>query len=389
LEKVKVAIIGIGNMGTVHAENIFDGNVDGLELACICDIKQSRLEWAKGRFGDAVHLFESSDELFKNADLFDAVIIAPPHYTHPILAVTAFEHGKHVLVEKPAGVFVKNVRVMNEAAEKSGKKFCIMYNQRTNKLYQKARELIQSSELGDLKRMIWIVTNWYRSQSYHDSSTWRSTWVGEGGGVLINQCPHNIDLWQWMCGMPKKVRASVGFGKYYNIEVEDDVTAYAEYENGMTATFITSTGESPGTNRLEISGTKGKIVVEDNALTFYKNEVDEREFNATYKGGFGNPAVEEIKIPIETNPHEQEHVKIMQNFANSILKDEPLLSPGIEGINGLTISNAIHLSAWTDNWVELPMNDDLFYDMLQDKIKNSTFEKVENDGEVLNVSGSH
>jgi len=383
---VKAAIIGIGNMGSVHANEIFDGKVPGLELACICDINPARLEWAKERFGDKVKLFASSDELFANADLFDAVIVAPPHYPHPELAITAFEHNKHVLVEKPAGVYAKKVREMNAAAEKTDKVFCIMYNQRTNPLYQKVRELIQSGELGSLKRMVWIVTNWYRSQSYHNSSAWRSTWSGEGGGVLINQCPHNLDLWQWMCGMPKKIRAFVGFGKYYNIEVEDDVTAYAEYDNGMTATFISSTGESPGTNRLEISGTKGKVVVENNTLMFYRNEVDEREFNATYKGGFGNPPVWECKIPLHTVANE--HNEILKNFANAILKGDKLLSPGVEGINGLTISNAIHLSAWTDNWVELPMNDDLFYDTLQDKIKNSTFVKVENEGNVLDLQKS-
>ena len=295
---IKIAVIGIGNMGTNHAINIFEGKVDGMELACICDVKASRLEWAKNEFGGKVKLFQSSDELFKNDDLFDAIIIATPHYDHPSLAIEAFELGKHVLVEKPSGVYTKNVREMNAAAEKAGKKFCIMFNNRTNPVYQKVRELLQSGEPGTLKRMIWIATNWYRPQAYHDSSTWRSTWVGEGGGVLINQCPHNFDLWQWLCGgIPKRVRAFAEFGKHYNIEVEDDVTAYAEYDNGMTAAFITTTGEAPGTNRLEFSGTKGKLVLENgDKLTFWRNEVDEREFNAEFKGGFGNPEVWKCEI---------------------------------------------------------------------------------------------
>ncbi|MCL2839052.1 MAG: Gfo/Idh/MocA family oxidoreductase [Oscillospiraceae bacterium] len=384
---VKIAIIGIGNMGTIHAQRIFGGVIDGLELACICDISPKRLDWAREEFGDKVKLFKSSDELFENADLFDAVIIATPHYDHPSLAIKAFELGKHVLVEKPAGVYTKAVREMNAAAEKSGKKFCIMYNQRTIPAHQKIREMVQSGELGTIKRMIWIATSWYRPQSYHDSSTWRSTWVGEGGGVLLNQCPHQLDLWWWIFGMPKRVRGFASFGKYYNIEVDDDVTAYAEYNNGMTATFITATGEFPGTNRLEISGSLGKLVMEDNNLRFWRNEVDEREFNAGYKGGFGNPEVSEREIPLSGEA--SEHIGILQNFANAILNGEELLSPGIEGIYGLTISNAIHLSAWTDNWVEFPMDEDLFYDTLQAKIKNSTFEKVENDGNVLDLTGTH
>jgi len=384
---VKIAIIGIGNMGTIHAQRIFAGVIDGLELTCICDISAKRLDWAKAEFGGKVKLFASSDDLFENADLFDAVVIATPHYDHPPLAIKAFELGKHVLVEKPAGVYTKAVREMNAAAEKSGKKFCIMYNQRTIPAHKKIREMVQSGELGTIKRMIWIATNWYRPQSYHDSSTWRSTWVGEGGGVLLNQCPHQLDLWWWIFGMPKKVRGFASFGKYYNIEVDDDVTAYAEYENGMTATFITTTGESPGTSRLEISGSLGKIVMEDNKLKFWKNEVDEREFNAGFKGGFGNPAVEESEI--EVSLEASEHIGILQNFANSILNGEELLSPGVEGIYGLTISNAIHLSAWTDNWIEFPMDEDLFYDTLRGKIENSTFEKVENDGNVLDLAGTH
>ncbi|MCL2213221.1 MAG: Gfo/Idh/MocA family oxidoreductase [Oscillospiraceae bacterium] len=386
-ETVRAAIIGIGNMGTNHANNLIKGEVPGMELVCVCDTDPARLEWAKEKLGEGVATYQSSDEMFAAADTFDALIVAVPHYDHPSLAIRAFQLGKHVLVEKPAGVYTKNVREMNAAAEKAGTVFSMMFQQRTNPVYAKVREMIQGGELGKLNRMVWIVTNWYRAQAYHDSSAWRSTWEGEGGGVLINQAPHNIDLWQWMCGMPTRVRAFADFGKHYNIEVDDDVTAYAEYECGMTATFITCTAESPGTNRLEISGTKGKIVVEGNRIAFWRNEVDEREFNANFKGVFGNPKVERVEVTVEGES--TNHMGITRNFTNAILGNEELIAPGPDGINELMLSNAIHLSAWTDGWVNLPIDEDLYYNTLQEKIKGSTFKKTVSGAGVADVSGTH
>lgn len=224
-------------------------------------------------------MFTDTDELYKSG-LCDVVIIAVPHYDHPSLAIKAFEHGLNVITEKPAGVYTKQVLEMNEAAEKSGKLFGIMYNQRTNPMYQKIRELVKNGDLGHIKRISWIITDWYRCQCYHDSGAWRSTWKTEGGGALINQNPHQLDLWQWMFGMPDKITSFVSFGKYYDIEVEDDVTAFMEYENGTTGTYITSTGESPGTNRLEIACDMGRIVVENGKMIFNRNVISEREFNA-------------------------------------------------------------------------------------------------------------
>jgi len=276
---------------------------------------------------------------------------------------------------------------MNEVAQKSGKVFGIMYNQRTNPVYQKLRDLIKSGELGEIKRIIWIITNWYRSQSYYDSGGWRATWAGEGGGVLINQCPHNLDLWQWICGMPKRVRGFCYYGKYHDIEVEDDVTAYMEYENGATGLFITTTGEAPGTNRWEISGDRGKIVVEDGKLTFWRLRVPERQFNREYKGGFGAPECWKCEVP--TPGTETAHRGITANWVNAILKGTPLLAPGVEGINGLTISNAIHLSSWLDEWVEIPFDEDLFYEKLKERIQTSRFKGNNKEDRVLDVEGTY
>ncbi|MDR9855892.1 Gfo/Idh/MocA family oxidoreductase [Paenibacillus sp. VCA1] len=387
MEKVRYGIIGIGNMGVSHAHNLC-GEIRGAELTAVCDTNPERLEWAKQHLPESVQLFDEP-EAFWASKAMDAVLIAVPHYDHPGMAVKAFENGYHVLVEKPAGVYTKAVREMNEAAAKSGKQFGIMYNQRTNPLYIKLRDLIQSGELGEVRRTNWIITNWYRSQSYYDSGGWRATWAGEGGGVLLNQDPHQLDLWQWTTGMmPKRVRAFCHFGKYRNIEVEDDVTAYVEYENGATGVFVTTVGESPGTNRFEITGDNGKIVIENDKLTFWRLRVPEPQFNREYRGGFGQPECWVCDIPVAGGGGPQ-HKGILQNFTNALLHGEKLLAPGEEGILGLTISNAMHLSAWTDDWVDLPLDEDLFYEKLQEKIANSTFRKDPAAAAVLDVKGTH
>ena len=278
----------------------------------------------------------------------------------------------HVLLEKPAGVYTKNVIEMNKAAGSSGKVFSMMFNQRSNPLFQKLRQLIQSGELGEIKRTNWVITDWYRPQSYYDSGQWRATWKGEGGGVLLNQAPHQLDLWQWTTGlMPKRVHAFCHTGKYHNIEVEDDVTAYVEYENGATGVFITSTGETPGTNRFEIVGDRGKIVVENDTLTFYRLTQSEREFNSTFTGGFGAPEYVKMEIPIEGEY--RGHGGIIQNWVDAIMKGKPLLAPGDEGLKGVELANAMYLSSWLNQTVELPIDADLYLEKLQEKINESAF----------------
>lgn len=271
---------------------------------------------------------------------------------------------------------------MNDAAKRSGKVFALMYNQRTNPYFRRLRELVQSGELGELRRMTWVVTNWYRSQSYYDSSDWRATWNGEGGGIMINQCPHNLDMWQWVCGVPSRIRAFCQTGRYHTIEVEDSVTVYAEYENGMTAQFISTTGEPHGTNRLEVTADKGKVVIEEVAdnefkLTYWKFEQSEREFNATYTAGFGEPKAAATEfVPEETFPYFEGHRKITRNFVNAILNGEALIAPGEEGIYAVRMINAIYWSGWTEDWTRLPVNEDRYLAKLEEKKRSSTVKKV-------------
>jgi predicted dehydrogenase len=368
MNKIRIGIIGLGNMGGGHAKYLIQNGVEGAELSAVFDIRTERLEWAKKELGSSILTFDDIDAFFASGEL-DGVIVATPHYDHADLAIRAFKKGLHVLIEKPAGVHTKQVRMMNEEAASSGKVFGIMYNQRTNPLYVKLRELIQTGELGEVRRTNWIVTNWYRSQSYYDSGSWRATWKGEGGGVLINQAPHQLDLWHWTTGLiPSRIRAFCYFGKYRSIEVEDDVTAFVEYENGATGVFVTTTGETPGTNRFEVTGDRGKIVIEDDKLTFWRLRVSEPEFNAAYRGGFGEPECWKFDIPVQATDGAQ-HKAITQNWVNAITKGTPLIAPGEDGIHGLSLSNAMLLSTWTDDWVNFPIDEDLFIDYLEEQIR--------------------
>ena len=385
MENTRIGIIGVGGMGSSHLNYLADGKVPGAVLSAVCDTDPARLASAQTRAGASVQAFDNADTMLASK-CCDGVLIATPHYDHPPLVIKALRSGHHALSEKPAGVYTKQVREMNEVAARSDRVFGIMFNQRTLPIYQKARELIESGELGTLQRTNWIVTSWFRSQSYYDSGGWRASWAGEGGGVLLNQCPHNLDLWQWICGMPRRVRAFCAFGKYHNIEVEDEVTAYVEYENGATGAFITSTGEAPGTNRLEITGDRGKLIIEGGKLAFSRNRVPTSQFNREYKGGFGAPECWECQIPIYGSG--EEHLGITKNWVNAIRTGSPLLGPGVEGIRSLSLSNAMLLSSWTDNWVDLPLDDDLFYAMLQERIKGSSYKKPEPAGKPMNVTGT-
>lgn len=365
MKRVRIGIIGIGNMGTGHAQNILAGRCPDIELTAVADNNPDRLKWAEENLGSSVARYPVAEELMDSGKI-DAIIVSVPHYDHPKYAIEGFKRGLHVMSEKPAGVYTKQVRIMNEEAKKSGVVFGMMFNQRTDCVYRKMRELVKSGDFGEIRRTSWIITDWYRPQAYYDSGAWRATWSGEGGGVLLNQCPHNLDLWQWICGMPTKVSAHMKFGKWHDIEVEDDVTVYAEYANGATGTFITTTGDVPGTNRFEITLDGGKIVAEEGKLTVWELEQSEPEFSAANKTPFARPGMK-MYIP-ETDGSSTQHVGVLNAFAGAILRGEPLIAPGEEGINGLMISNAIHLSAWLGKEVDVPVDEELFYNELMKRV---------------------
>ncbi len=374
MDTLRIGIIGVGNIGSAHASCLLSGKIVGAKLTAVCDVNEARLlHYAK--YIPEVEGFADYKQMLSSGRV-DAVIVSVPHPSHADIASYCLSHGVHVLVEKPEDVCVSKAKALNEVAKDSGKVFAIMFNQRTNPLFIKAKEIVSGGELGELKRVGWTVTNWYRTQFYYDSGDWRATWNGEGGGVLLNQAPHNLDLWQWICGMPTEITAFCDEAKYHNIEVEDNVTIFARYANGATGTFITSTGELPGTNRLEICGDLGKIVLENNSLKWWKLKQSERKTCFEAKSSFVEADLEYEEII--SNDSGSAHTGIIQNFVNSIFFGEELIANGYEGANELTISNAAYLSSWLGNkTVSLPMDEALFDKLLSERASRSETSKKE------------
>ena len=377
MHKIKIGIIGIGSMGAPVSQLIaIDKQCPELELTAICDKNKERLEWAEKTFkGQNISLFENAEEMM-DSGVVDAVYIAVPHYDHPKLAMMAFEKGHHVMLEKPAGVYTKVVREMNAAAKRAGVKFGMMFQNRTIAAYKKVKELLDSGAYGQIRNVTWIVTKWFRAQSYYDSGSWRATWAGEGGGVLLNQCPHQLDLLQWLCGMPEEIYAKCSVAQWHDVEIEDDVAAILKYKNGAHGSFITSTGIAPGTNRLEISTDKGTIIVDasfnvtihelDISLADYKNSKTQAQ-----KVTQINYTFSEEKL--------NRHCIALNAFAGAILRGEELVANGEEGLNSLILSNAMYLSAWTNASITLPFNEDLFYEELQKRVATSKHKDVKDE----------
>jgi len=350
---VRIGIAGMGNMGGFHSKLLQDteNKVPGSVLSAVCDKNENALQPYKN-----VSLFQDSDELINSGEI-DAVIIATPHYDHTTIGIKALEAGLHVLVEKPISVHKADCERLIAAHKDPDIVFSAMFNQRTDPFYQKIRKLIQSGELGTLRRVNWIITNWFRPEAYYRSGGWRATWKGEGGGVLLNQCPHNLDLWQWMFGMPDEVWADCRIGRYHDIEVEDEVTAYLKYDNGLSGIFITSTGEAPGTNRLEVTGERGKLIYENGTLRFFRNEVEMSEFSRTSTDGFGAPPpVWNIHIPADASKHGPQHAGILKNFVGAIQNGDDLIAPASEGIHSVELANAMLYSSEIGQPVKLPLN---------------------------------
>lgn len=368
-KKIRLGIIGLGNMGSGHARSIMEGKCPDFDLVAVADINPARVEWGKANLAGNIRYFDDALAML-DSGCIDACMVCVPHYDHPRYAMACMQRGIHVMVEKPAGVYTKQVREMNEeAAKHPDVVFGMMFNQRTNHVYRKMRELVQSGQYGQIRRTNWIITDWYRPQAYYDSGAWRATWSGEGGGVLLNQCPHQLDLWQWICGMPVSVLSQMRFGQWHDIEVEDDVTTYVEYANGATGVFVTTTGDAHGTNRFEIQMDRAKLVVEDGQLHVLEFEVSEPEWSRTNKVPFATMPAHEVAV--ETDGKNEQHVGVINAWGGAILRGTPLVAHGSEGIYGLTLSNAMHLSSFLGKKVELPLDEDLFYTELMKRVATS------------------
>ncbi|RPA57274.1 gfo/Idh/MocA family oxidoreductase [Aerococcus agrisoli] len=375
--KVRFGIIGFGNQGSMYAKFITDGMVPSMDLVAIADIDPAKLTQIEETYPQ-VQRFDDYKAIIDSGEV-DAIITTVPHYLHPEIATYALSKGIHVLNEKPAGVYTKHVKALNEYAKTVDATYAIMFNQRNNPLYQKLKTILDNKEIGDIRRVNWIITTWWRPQAYYDQSAWRATWGGEGGGVLVNQAPHQLDLIQWLTGVPEKVVSRVQYGYQRDIAVEDQVHAIFEYENGATGVFVTSTNEIVGSDRLEIVGDAGKIIVDDSAVaTIYRMKESETDINKNMdvdgvrKLMTGQLAFEELydkEVIQEENVWGLQHSGVLENFAQHILNGTPLIADGQEGINGVRLANAIHLSSWTGEKVSIPeFDDDQYLDLLNQHI---------------------
>jgi len=367
-KKVRIAVIGAGIMGKAHIRDVT--TLENTELAAVCDINHAVADACAAEMG--VPAYYDFRDLLEREKL-DAVLISTPHYDHTPISIAALQKGIHVLVEKPIAVHVKDALKMIAAYEQAKQStpnlvFAAMFMQRTYGHWRKIKALIDGGELGRLVRTTWLITDWFRTQSYYNNGGWRATWRGEGGGVLLNQSPHNIDLYQWFVGMPKRITGFAALGKYHRIEVEDEVTAYFEHENGMIGHFITSTAESPGTNRLEIVGENGKLVYEDGRLTFFRNQHSMFEQIEQAAGGFDKVEFVQEDVPFEplTGPG---HRTVIENFANAILHSEKLIAPAAEGMNSVMLANTIMMSSFEGRAIDLPLDADAYAQKLQSLIE--------------------
>jgi predicted dehydrogenase len=368
MSKVRLGIIGLGNIGQHHFGYLTAGKVSRAEVVAVSDAVPAKLEKYK-----PLKTFTDGEELLRSG-LVDAVIIATPHYQHTTLGIAALNQGLHVMVEKPISAHKADAERLIAVHRQHPKLvFAGMFQLRAEPRYLKIRMLIQNGDLGDIVRMSWIMTDWFRTDAYYTSGSWRATWKGEGGGVLLNQCLHNLDAMQWLLGMPARVRGFCQLGRFHQIEVEDNVSAYLEYPNGATGTFVSSTGEAPGTNRFEIAGTRGRLLLEADQLSFTRNESDMLEFSRTAKVGFAKPDVWNISIPLENAANQ--HATLMQNFVNAILDGEPLIAPGEEGIHSVELANVMLYSSLMDQTIELPLNSAAYEKKLNELIANSRIEK--------------
>ncbi|WP_067936592.1 Gfo/Idh/MocA family protein [Alicyclobacillus kakegawensis] len=388
-DKVKMGVIGLGNIGMTHLQYL--QSMPGVELTAVCDVDGEKAKACADRFR-AKGYFVNHTDLIEQAGV-DAVIVAVPHYDHTPITIETLHNGIHTLCEKPLAVHVNAAQKMIAAYEEVKQRhphlvFGIMFQERTLPLYRKLKEILDSGELGRLMRVTWINTAWFRSQAYYDSGGWRATWAGEGGGILTNQCPHNLDMYQWLFGLPARISGHANIGKYHNIEVEDEVTAYFEHDNGMIGHFIVSTAESPGTNRLEVVGENGKIVCERSRIILQRNRVSTLQFLKETKQAFANVESVETEVPVDFG-QPSGHAVVTQRFVDAIRTgSSDLVAHASEGLRGLTLANGIMLSSWKGEMVSVPFDADEYEALLQERIRTSRFVKPASADVVVDMKSS-
>lgn len=366
--EIRAVVIGFGGMGGKYAQILAEGRIDGMMLRGICCRNAAGQERIRRLYPQAA-IYHDVEDTFAHQEDFDAVVIVTPHATHVEIARKAFAHGKHVICDKPAGIHTKEVGQLL-AVKPDQVKFAMMFNTRALPAFQKAKELLDAGTLGSITRAVWICNNWFRSPAYHHSAPWRSSWCGEHGGLLINQCQHYLDIWQWLLGMPDTVDADIDFGKYNDFLVDDsvDLRLCCAGSPAFRGSFLSASGEHPGVNRLEIWGTRGQLAIHDGTtLTMDRNLVDIDTFNQENTEIYGMPRHQKEAVPL---PEARNSYEVMfQNFSDHIRTGAALTAPGEQGLNSLLLANAAYLSAWTGEKVALPLDEDRYIQLLEQAVE--------------------
>jgi predicted dehydrogenase len=334
-------------MGRGHLEK--EQALAEAKIVAVADVVPAAVQATREKYG--VPGFNSYQELIDSGEV-EAVLIATPHPFHAPIAVYAAERGLHVLSEKPIAVTVAEADRMVQAAKKANVTLGVMFQTRTDTTYQAARRILQSGELGQIYRATMIATAWYRTQAYYDSGAWRGTWNGEGGGVVMNQAPHSLDVFIWLGGMPSRVQGRA-WTRGHRIEVEDTVTALLEYPNGATGYLYATTAEWPGENRFEFVGDRGKLVLLDGQLRVYRMDKQLREEIDTGEH-WGKPTGRWDDVTVE--PAEKGHQEVVRQFARAVRLGEPLVATGEDGVRQLELANALLLAGYSGEAVTVPLD---------------------------------
>jgi predicted dehydrogenase len=366
VEKVRIGVIGTGGIGQIHLGYLRE--IERAELTCVCDNRQAVVNAVAKQHG--VKAFTDPKELI-GSGLCDALLIATPHFLHPPIAMAAMNAGLHVLTEKPMAVRASDADGMIAAAQEHKVKLAVMFQQRTDPLWKRAKAVIDSGALGHVHRTC-MMESYFRTQAYYDSGDWRGTWAGEGGGVLLNQAPHGIDCFIWLGGMPGTVLGRTAT-KAHVIEVEDLAMALLSYPNGAVGTLYVSTYEFPQVSLFQFVGDRAVLEMRNGVLRLGNSAPPSGEMLRTSKDPWDIPMDVWTEIEVPSEPHG--HRCITRNFVGAILDGEPLIAPGEEALRSLELANAITVSGTLEKEVKLPLERKLFDELLDAKIKTSKAKK--------------
>lgn len=379
MNTIRFGIVGLGVQGSLY-KNLFLGNIYGTTIAApkqcrltaICDpsiqAKEVAEELQIPYFSDYHKLNES--------DACDAIVITVPHLFHKEITIDALQHGKHVLCEKPTALRASDVMDMQEATTPQTK-FGIMHHLRANPLFQSIKQILTSKELGLFRNGIWISNQYYRPDTYYSEKAWRGTWDGEGGGILVNQIPHQLDLLLWFLGVPSAVTCHLGEGRYRQIEVDNELTAILQYPDETTMTLTANTYNPLGTERLELNFSKGKLVMENNqtlTITRFKEEETTWNTNYTYIEFMNQKRMDATSLYTQEEktfevPFFLPYITMFENFADAVLKDVPLIASAEDGFQEVSLANSLYLSSWQNTTIAHPSSMDTFNQLYEKKIQ--------------------